>query len=211
MIKYCLFDLDGTLVKSETGIIRSAMYALDNMGIKEYDMDKLKHFIGPSLYDTFAHVYGMSEEDVNRAIELYREVYEDKNIYEVSLYDGVVELLEMIRRSGRRIFLVTSKPYNMAYRVLSYLGIDIYFEDIYSPELTDHTSDKSQLIARFLEEMQIGDLSSVAMIGDKIYDISAANACGIKSIGVSYGYGDRTELAGATCVVDSPEEVYRRL
>ena len=35
MIKYLLFDLDGTLTESGEGIIRSVQYALDKLGIKE--------------------------------------------------------------------------------------------------------------------------------------------------------------------------------
>jgi len=47
------------------------------------------------------------------------------------------------------------------------------------------------------------------MIGDRRFDIEAAIANGIPSIGVTWGFGTRDELesAGATLVVDQPSEL----
>jgi phosphoglycolate phosphatase len=47
------------------------------------------------------------------------------------------------------------------------------------------------------------------MIGDRSFDILGAKKFGMDSIGVTWGYGTRTELqeSGATYIVDSPLEV----
>ena len=42
-----LFDLDGTLIDSSEGIIKSVLYTLDFYGIEETDTTKLYQFIGP--------------------------------------------------------------------------------------------------------------------------------------------------------------------
>ena len=51
------------------------------------------------------------------------------------------------------------------------------------------------------------------MVGDRMYDVNGARECGLKCIGVTYGYGSRQELedAGAAYVVDTVEELYDRL
>ena len=65
---YLFFDLDGTLTKSEYGIIDSATYALEKMGISVDSPEELKKFIGPPLYVSFRDFYGMSQEDAERLL-----------------------------------------------------------------------------------------------------------------------------------------------
>ena len=47
------------------------------------------------------------------------------------------------------------------------------------------------------------------MIGDRLHDVNAANEIGLDSVGVLWGYGDREELekAGATYIIEKPEEL----
>ncbi|MDB5404268.1 MAG: family hydrolase, partial [Rhodopila sp.] len=47
------------------------------------------------------------------------------------------------------------------------------------------------------------------MVGDRLHDIHAARANGLRSIGVLWGYGCQAELqaAGADAIVASPAEV----
>ena len=44
-----LFDLDGTLVDSGEGIMRSAEHALNHFGIEVADYRTLRPFVGPPL------------------------------------------------------------------------------------------------------------------------------------------------------------------
>jgi phosphoglycolate phosphatase len=47
------------------------------------------------------------------------------------------------------------------------------------------------------------------MVGDRLHDIHAAKANGLRSIGVLWGYGGRAELeaAGAGALADTPADV----
>ena len=53
MVKYILFDLDGTLTDPKVGITTSVQYALAQFGIQVEDPDSLACFIGPPLLDSF--------------------------------------------------------------------------------------------------------------------------------------------------------------
>ena len=53
-----LFDLDGTLTDSGTGIIKCVQYALNYMGKPEGDADKLRCFVGPPLHKEFMEYAG---------------------------------------------------------------------------------------------------------------------------------------------------------
>ena len=84
-----LFDLDGTLTKSEEGITRTAIYAAEKMGFTGFTQEQFKVFIGPPLYDSFRKVVGMTEEQANQAIDHYHERYERVGWAENEVYAGI--------------------------------------------------------------------------------------------------------------------------
>jgi phosphoglycolate phosphatase len=51
------------------------------------------------------------------------------------------------------------------------------------------------------------------MVGDTNFDVLGAAAHQIPTIGVTWGYGDLTELkeAGPIALADNPEELYQRI
>lgn len=88
MYDICFFDLDGTIIDSSPGITNSVMYALEKFGIEETEREKLYKFIGPPLTDSFAGFYGFDDEKSWKAVEYYREYYQDTGIFECSVYPG---------------------------------------------------------------------------------------------------------------------------
>ena len=81
-MKYCLFDFDGTVADTSEGIIRSARFALDKMGVScdLSDRELEVVFIGPPLTKSFPQFVG--EAGVERAIELFRGRYRTKGVFE---------------------------------------------------------------------------------------------------------------------------------
>ncbi len=223
---YLLFDLDGTLTKSEYGIIDSAIYALDKMGVPAEDPEELKKFIGPPLYVSFREFYGMSQEDAERAVVYYREFYEKEGIYNAPLYEVIAEILEKLRSDGYKLLVVTSKPAVLAEVVLKHNEIRDYFEAVVGPSKEKKQADKIVLINEAIDCIAGGEgldgsdektrkdiMAKTIMIGDRFYDIEAAVKTGIDSIGVLYGYGSREELsqAGATYIAESTGDILRFL
>ena len=62
LMKYILFDLDGTLTDPKEGITKSVQYALKKFGIEE-ECDNLTKFIGPPLDISFKEFYGFDSEE----------------------------------------------------------------------------------------------------------------------------------------------------
>lgn len=203
-----LFDLDGTIMDSGPGIMKSVQYALDHFNRPNEPEETLRKFVGPSLMDSFTHLYGMSEEDATRAVELYREVYPTKGIFDATPYEGIEEVFRTLQAEGRKLVLVTSKPHVFAERILEHFGFAPYFCYQTGPELNDHDSRKARLIRKAIDALQFNPAECV-MIGDRMFDIDGAVEVGIDSIGVTYGFGSRTELqdAGATYIAASPKEI----
>ena len=224
MYKYIFFDLDGTLTQSEFGIMAAAVRALNHFGIETPSREILKKFIGPPLYVSFHDFYGLSEEDSQEAIRIYREYYVKEGVYQAPLYPGIARMLKELKEAGCILMITTSKPEAMAVTVAKNVGIYEFFDGIIGPSLDEKDPSKTILIRRAFsllglekeDSISEDNLKNCLMIGDRFYDIEAACEVGIDSIGVLYGYGSKEELsdAGATYLAESvfqiPEIIHRK-
>ncbi|MBO5048274.1 MAG: HAD-IA family hydrolase [Clostridia bacterium] len=210
MYDIILFDLDGTLIDSGLGITNSAMYALSKYDIHIENRESLRSFIGPPLIDSFMNTYGFSEEKAREAIEVYREYYGAKGVFEITVYDGLEALLAKLKNAGKTIILATSKYEFYALQILENIGFAKYFDFAVGSNQDGSRGTKAEIISYILESQNITDKSKVVMIGDRKHDIIGAKTLGIDSIGVLYGFGDREELEthGATHIAKNAEEIW---
>jgi len=191
---HILFDLDGTLTNPRLGIGNSLKYALQQMQIDGYSDEILERFVGPPIQDGMKNLFGLNEQDANLAVEHFRVYFGEKGLYENEPYAGILELLEASYRSGKQIYVVTSKLEKYAKRIISHFGFDHYITDLQGAEATGKHSGKGQLISQLMERCQILPSSSVVMVGDTHYDLIGASENHISSIAVSYGFGTQEIL-----------------
>lgn len=207
--KYVLFDLDGTLTDSALGITNSAAYALKKYGIDIADNNELLKFIGPPLHESFKNFYGFSEDESVQAVKYFREYYNDKGIFENTVYDGIPQLLETLSEAGRTPVVATSKAELFAARIIEHFNLDKYFAYVAGGNMDGTRTRKDEVIEYALKSAGVTDKSAVIMIGDRHHDILGAKKAGIDSIGVLYGYGSREELenAGADFIAPTVSDI----
>ena len=207
MLKYTtvLFDLDGTLTRSEKGITRSALYACEKLGFTGHTEQELKAFIGPPLFWSFKELIGMDEETAQRATEVYRERFSTIGWAENEVYTGIISLLRSLKKNGARIAIATAKPQVFAERIAKKFGMAPYLSAIIGPGFDNKHASKAEIVKKAMNELG----GHVVMIGDRKFDIEGGQANGVDTIGVAYGYGTREELevAGATYVADTVDEL----
>ena len=206
-----LFDLDGTLTESGEGITKCVQYALrKEFSIKVDDIHELDSFVGPPLKEQFMEYANLTPDEADRAIRAYRERYRTRGIYENRVYDGIPELLSQLAREGMVLAVSSSKPTEFCREILRYFGIEQYFRAIVGSEMGGARTKKSEVLEETLRQLGMsGRRSEVVLVGDRMYDVEGAKQAGIGSIGVTYGYGSRTELEECwpDCIVDSTEEL----
>jgi phosphoglycolate phosphatase len=211
-MKHLLWDLDGTLTNPRDGILRCIRYALEKSGLPCPADEELLWVIGPPLQDSFARLAPeASQEGVWALVDKYRERYSEIGMYENVVYEGIPELLGSLARE-RSNYLATSKAEVYARHILDHYRLSPYFQRAYGSEFDGRRSDKGELIAHILQTEGIAPAEAV-MIGDRKYDIIGARKSGVRSIGITWGYGSRTELeeAGADIIANSPEELLKLL
>jgi phosphoglycolate phosphatase len=201
-----LFDLDGTLSNPREGLVKAVLYAVAKMGIAEQDPAALDSFIGPPLRESFARRYGLDPAGVEEALRLYRVYYAERGLFENEVYPGIPDLLGELRARGFRLFVATSKPTVFAERILVHFGLEVYFEGIVGANLDSSRNEKAEVIAHVLDTYGV-DPARAIMVGDRKYDLIGAQAHGMRSIGVEWGFGGREELHAhrADLIVDDIE------
>lgn len=216
MVKYILFDLDGTLTESGRGVINGAKHALKRFGITPPADEELAVFIGPPLKESFMRFYGMDEEKAMEAVEAYREYYHATGVYENALYPGVTALLQALCEEGFLLAVSSSKAQNMVEVVLDHFSIREFFSLVVGGADAGALYTKAGVIAetlRLFAERDARTLEEVRecaiMVGDRKHDIEGAKENGLRSIGVSWGYAPEGELqeAGADFIISDTEEL----
>lgn len=213
MFLYLLFDLDGTLTDPKQGITKSVQYALQAQGIEEPDLDKLEPFIGPPLKDSFMEFYGMDEEHALEAVAKYRERFTVTGLFENELIPGIPHLLANVKKCGAKIAIASSKPTVLVERILEHFDIAKYFDVVVGSEMDGTRSKKEEVVEEALRQLVVEEpedkKASIAMIGDRKFDIEGAIAHSLTGVGVAFGYAAPGELeqAGADYIANTVEEL----
>lgn len=209
MIKYALFDLDGTLTDPKEGITKCVQHALKSMGITPPPTDELLDFIGPPLVDSFIRRFDMTTDDAEFALKKYRERFSTVGMFENRVYDGIPETLEILKDSGLTLAVASLKPLVFVEKILEKFDLKKYFSAIAGSDLEGTKHTKKQIIDDVFAVLSPDNLSEVIMIGDRYQDIEGAKEAGVLSLGVRYGYAKEGELetAGADFIANSPDQI----
>ncbi|MCL2087616.1 MAG: HAD hydrolase-like protein [Oscillospiraceae bacterium] len=205
-----LFDLDGTLIDPYEGISNTILHVLEQFGDEKLSSEVLVKFIGPPLIEGFKMFAGYDDKKARKALEIYRESYIKKGVYEATLTEGVRPLLAALSKAGVRLGVATSKPDIMTEIILKHFSVYDYFEFISAAELSpDGRNEKSPIIAYALENMKISgdELKKTVIIGDRHHDVSGAKDNGIACVGLLSGFGNRAEFADADYIIDEIAEL----
>ena len=215
MFTHIFFDLDGTLTDPAQGITNSFIHALKYFGREIPSYEELCKLIGPPLPYSFETILGFPKENVMEAVAKYREYFATKGLYENSVYPGMPELLQTLKEKGKHLVVATSKPEEYSIKIIEHFGLSKYFDFVCGSLMDESRSKKSEVIAYALQRCALGedDKSRVLMVGDRFHDIEGAQQNGLKSCGVLFGYGSRSELedAGADYIVEDVNELLKQL
>ena len=207
MYDMIIVDLDGTLTDSGPGIKNSVRYALDKYKV-EVAEERLDSFIGPPLVDSFMRECSFEREKALEAVQVYREYFTAKGMFENSVYGQMEETLKALKAAGKTVMVATAKPEVFARQILEHFNLMQYF-DFIGGALLDETRTNKKEVLRYVIEANDIDVTKTLMVGDRQDDAGAALGENIDILGVLYGYGTIEELenAGVKNFVNSPAEI----
>ena len=183
-----IFDLDGTLLDTAEGIIRSVRHVIETKNLAPLSDDEIKTFIGPPIQRSFARIYGMSEEETKDAAKIFRDRYKGDDILLATPYEGIFETLRALSRAGVKTAVATYKRYDYALKLLVHYGFDKECDAICGSDPEGRLT-KKDIILNAMEAVGVTDRKRAVMVGDSDNDAIGAAEIGMPFIGVTYGFG----------------------
>jgi phosphoglycolate phosphatase len=200
-----IFDLDGTLTDSKPGILGCLRKVLHARNMS--DQGPLERFLGPPVEEWAVELLPAgSEKDRAALAREYRACYDREGWKNNSVFPGVREMLTQFRQWGFPLYVCTSKQQHFAVRILEMFELVDLFTAIYGDRSEFSSHSKVDLLANLIREGSLRR-DSTWIIGDRIYDIRAAQENDIRSVAAAWGYGSIEEYALADVVAATPADV----
>lgn len=205
-----LFDLDGTLVDSVSGICATAQAACLALGFGEPSAALFRPRIGLplALMMRAGLPDGIDDRLVDACCDEYRRQFDAIGLPGTLAFPGVIETLARWRAQGRRLAVATSKHSAVATKVLAEAGLAGHFDLVVGGDMVARGKPAPDTALHALAQLG-AQAERAAMVGDSVHDMQMAVAAGVAAYAVSHGVNERVELtaAGAHAVVDRFEEL----
>lgn len=203
-------DIDGTLLDSNYhhALAWSRSFQAHDVAVPVW---RIHRAIGMGGDRLVAAVAGDQVEE--RAGDAIRERWEeeyDAMIEQTRLLAGAVDLLDACRERGLRVTLASSAIPRHAQHALDLLEARDHADGWTTADGAEESKPDPELLDRAIE--RVGGRRAL-MVGDTVWDVEAAAARGLPTLGVrSGGIADRVLLAaGAVTVHDDPADLAAHL
>lgn len=217
-----LLDLDGTLTKSDSGILAAAVRTYKLLGRPVPTNEELSTFVGPPLIESFTN-HGLADE-ADKAVALYREAYTQPTfddpqnpgqkvpgMFLNEVYPGIVESMDELRRRGYVLALATCKPEPQAQRICDRFGLSKHLDYLFGASLDNTRIHKAQVIRYGFDAIHFDEEEGdrAVMVGDRWTDVDGGHFAGVKSIGCRWGFSAPGELEkhGADMIIDTTDQL----
>jgi len=210
-VRTVLLDLDGTLVDSAATIVEHLAAALAEIGFPVPDAAQLRRLVGPP-FETALPELGLTAEQTAAAIAAYRRSYDAVAAAVTPVYPEIPGLLERLRAEGLRLATATSKPEQLARKIVASTGLVAHLDLVGGADHVAGRVGKAAVVGSVLERLRIDpSRHPVVLVGDRHHDVDGGAAHGVPTIGVAWGYAEPGELAGARLVVETVDELVEAL
>ena len=200
-----IFDLDGTITNSKPGIVACLRKVIGARRL-EYS-GPLDRFVGPPAEEWTLHLLPQgSAEDRAALAREYGDCFYRHGWKNSSVFEGVRDMLALLRQQGFPLFICTSMQQHIAARVMDLFDLTDSFTAIYGDKAEYANHGKVELLGRLLREKSVRE-ESAWMIGDRIYDVQAAHSNRIRCIAAGWGYGSPEEFQLADAFARTPADV----
>lgn len=185
-----LFDLDGTVIDSVRLIRESHRHAVTEVLGLDLSDDQLVANVGRPLIE---QMEAFSPDHADELYAVYRTWNHANTADLLRAYDGIEELLQMLRGAGRALGVITSKSWDAVRLAFDVLPVEQYFDVVIAAEDTERHKPNADPLLAALDRLGRAP-NGACYVGDAPFDLDAAHAAGIAAIAVTWGFFPREVL-----------------
>ncbi|PTX00311.1 HAD-IA family hydrolase [Pararhodobacter aggregans] len=206
-----IFDVDGTLVDSQTDIIDSMTAAFAGQGMTVPSHEAIKGIVGLSLPVAVTHLAPrVSEARRDALVAAYKSTYQALRLQNGAkgspLFPGARAALERLAANPAvTLAIATGKSRRGLEALMTSHDLAGFFA---STQVADDHPSKPHpsMIHACLRETGIAAENAV-IVGDTEFDIEMGHAAGIRAIGVTWGYHPLARLRRADLRIDAFDQL----
>lgn len=195
-----IFDMDGTLVNSSTTIANAINYVRKNLGLAPMDEEKILSFVNDSSINpaqTFYHAKAFDKDHEKWFSEYYTKNHET----ELVLYDGIKELLETLKKHGKKLAVATNAYRGSTVESLTHLNIYELFDTIACFDDVGNAKPHPDMLFNILDTLDM-TLEESIFIGDSSRDEMASKKAKMDYIMVDWGFSEHSNKEVVQSVED---------
>ena len=197
-----IFDIDGTLNMTETYGIAAYHKALEQMGADHFTDEQLRDRIGATFTEDVKYFFGeRAEELIDEFSALIEQLWFAEVEEKAQLFPGVLQMLHSLKENGHQLAICSNATEEEIAVILKALHVEREFDYVQGLTPKDTKADSLRILLQCVRPEQ------AVMVGDRFYDMQAANGNHIPFIGCLYGYGAEHELDAARYCVAKPCEI----
>ena len=185
MDKLIIFDMDGTIIKSDKIIADSINYVRNKLGLKPLDKDYMLEKVNEENISVSEFCYN-SKSFTKQHSDLFDEYFTKHYKNDISLYDGIRQLL--INLEENHILAIATNAYSStAKMMLKHLKIEHYFSNIIGSDMTKLPKPNKEMLEIIIHKNKIKKENTI-FIGDSEKDKKTSQNANIKFILVPWGF-----------------------
>lgn len=216
MTKCVMFDLDGTLADSVESIATAGNRALQEVGLLPQPEESYKYFAGDGADTLIERMLKASGDETaslyERTYTAYKKFFETGCMYRVKPYPGIPKMLEALKRQGIKIGVISNKPHQRTVDVVEALFGKNYFDVIEGHKEGVPKKPNPAAVIAAVGRLGIQPEECI-YVGDTNVDMQTGLSAKMFTIGVLWGFRDRSELEAfhPQAIIEMPEEILNYL
>ena len=192
MIRYLVFDFDGTLADSTEGIIKTTRATFARMGFPEPADADVRQGIGLPLKGAL-QTAGIPVNRLDEGADIYHEVFYEIAPKHIVLFPGVKDALAELASLGYRMGIATSRSEHSLVMLLGEHGISQFFEVLGAVGSGERPKPNPDRVLWVLARMGASP-DQALVIGDTVFDIQMGKSARCSTCAVTYGNHGREQL-----------------
>ena len=193
--KVIIFDLDGTLIDSSSDLALAINHMLQSINRSTFALDEIHNWVGNgaqtlvkrALSGSTIIAKSINETEFQNALDIFLKFYAENLAVKTVTYPHVHNTLAQLKEQGYKLVIVTNKPFDFVAPILESLKLKEYFEFYLGGDSLKEKKPNPAPLLYVCEQLNVVPAQCI-MVGDSSNDILAAKACGMESIGLTYGY-----------------------
>ena len=177
-MKAFIFDVDGTLIDSYKGIVKTTEKVLKN---HNYSLNNIRDFIlDKSVLDLFIYVSKELNIDSNILFKEY-DVFREETKFDYTFMPNSIDTLKYLHEKGYKLFIYTHKGVS-THTIIESNNIDSLFTDVISSENINFKRKPNPYSLNYIIDNYDLDRKDTYYVGDRKIDLECAKNAQVKSI-----------------------------